>query len=254
MKTAHKDFICVALITALISLSSVSYADGIDYSDLRRENHTLEIPDNVQSDRVISSDDLMNIHKEENIVTLVNDKGESYSGSGIVENEITSIADDGILGTTTYKVNLSDVEKVATENTFASAISSIFLPVAYAGTVNNSSSNSTWDSTVSVQLTMTVEWKKYDSQKINITKVSGSYSIADRSVSVTGSDVLVGQGMNGEEQHKTFYPGTRRQWSYNTGFNRVEDVGWATRKYAKYTAYLKRNNSSWTAVLDNIVG
>lgn len=90
---------------------------------------------------------------------------------------------------------------------------------------------------------MTVNWKKYDSGHINITNVGG-YSRSDSTVSITGSSVFVIQGMTSDEQSRTFNPGTRNSWSYATGFSKVGNTGWPTRKYAEYTVYLKRGSST----------
>lgn len=41
---------------------------------------------------------------------------------------------------------------------------------------------------------MTVKWTKYDDGSINITDVSGGYSIAERDVTVIDSNLFVGLG------------------------------------------------------------
>ncbi len=165
----------------------------------------------------------------------------------------TSEEIDGISGVTSYQVDLSDLENVSEKDSFINTLSSFFVTKVYADS-DNVSTNSTWDKSISVKLNMTVNWKKYDSGHINITNVSGGYSRSDSTVSITGSSVFVIQGMTSDEQSRTFNPGTRNSWSYPTGFSKVGNTGWPTRKYAEYTVYLKRGSSTWQVELGNYLG
>lgn len=213
----------------------------------------LEIPDNIPNHDIIFESEERNVYKAENIIELTNSDGDIFTADGIIENEIISEDNEGILGTTTYEVDLSELENVNTEDSFLNAIGNLLTTKVYADS-NETSSNSTWDSSISVKLNMTVYWRKYNSGHINITKVAGSYYREDPTVAVTGSSVYVIQGMSGESQSRNYNPGTNRNWVYSTGFSKVGNVGWPTRKYAKYTVNLRRGGSTWTAVLDNVLG
>ncbi|MGQ7463016.1 hypothetical protein ACTGZQ_11040 [Streptococcus suis] len=254
----------ITISVALLSLLSQFFipintyalsSDFINNTEIvsNKDSYELEIPENIADTEVILESETKNIYKLENMVELTNSEGDTYVADGIVENEITSEDIDGVSGVTTYQVELSNLEKVGEENSFTNALSSLFITKVYADS-DNVSTNSTWDKSISVKLNMTVNWKKYDSGHINITKVSGSYSRADSTVTITGSSVFIIQGMSGEDQTRTFNPGTRNSWSYATGFSKVGNTGWPTRKYAEYTVYLKRGSSTWQVELSNYLG
>ncbi|MDG3131481.1 hypothetical protein MKL26_00390 [Streptococcus suis] len=231
-----------------------NYVLANDFSSTTKIVSTeLEIPDNVPNYDIIFESEDRNIYKVKNIIELTNSDGDIFTADGIVENEIISEDDEGILGTTTYEVDLSELENVNTEDSFLNTIGNLLTTKVYADS-NETSSNSTWDNSISVKLNMTVYWRKYNSGHINITRVTGSYYKEDPTVAVTGSNLFVTQGMPGEHQERNYNIGTNRSWSYSTGFSKVGNVGWPTRKYAKYTVNLKRGGSTWTAVLDNVLG
>lgn len=83
---------------------------------------------------------------------------------------------------------------------------------------------------------MTVKWTKYDDGSINITDVSGDYSIAEKDVTVIDSNLFVGLGW----QTKTFNFGDQEGWSCYPEFSKVENQDWVTHKYSKYTVHLDR--------------
>lgn len=243
------------MLLASLPLSSVAHADDYNANVIKDGDfYKLEVPSSISESDIIIEDDTINMYKADSIAVLTNEYGEIFTGNGIVENEIISENDEGVIGVTTYQIDVSDIDQESVDNNeILSSLGSLFSTTVYADS-NNTSSNSTWDSTISVKLNMTVTWRKYDSGHINITGVSGGYSRSDTSVSVTGSQVFVAQGMSTGTQSRTYNPGTRSSWSYSTGFSKVGNQGWITHKYAKYTANLKRNNSTWTVVLDNIIG
>lgn len=252
-KISFISYVVMAIIS--FSLTSTVHADDSVVNVIQEgDAYKLEVPSSVPDSDVILENDTQNIYKIDEVAVLTNEKGESYTGSGIVENNIIEETDEGVLGVTTYQIDLSDIdEKIDGNNdSFISTFSSIFSTKVYADS-NNTSSNEIWDPTISVKLRMTVRWIKYDSGHINITGVSGGYSRSDASVYVTGSQVFVGQGMSTAQQTRTYYPGTSSYWNYSTGFTKVGNQGWITHKYVKYTANLKRNSSTWTVVLDNVL-
>lgn len=252
--------ITVALLSLLLQffIPINTYAlssDFINNTEIvsNKDSYELEIPDNIADTEIILESESKNIYKLENVVELTNSEGDTFVADGIVESEITSEEIDGISGVTSYQVDLSDLENVSEKDSFINTLSSFFVTKVYADS-DNVSTNSTWDKSISVKLNMTVNWKKYDSGHINITNVSGGYSRSDSTVSITGSSVFVIQGMTSDEQSRTFNPGTRNSWSYATGFSKVGNTGWPTRKYAEYTVYLKRGSSTWQVELGNYLG
>lgn len=187
--------------------------------------------------------------KIDEMAILPSDNGDSYSVDGIVDSRIIKEEASSVAGITDYQVDLSSATKMEGDDEgMLDDLYSFFSNKVYADS-NNTSSNEIWDSTISVKLKMTVHWRKYDSGHMNITKVTGGYTISDRTVSVTDSKVFVTQGQWSESQTRTYRPGTKSSWSYSTGLSKVANHGWTTPKSVEYTAYLKRNQSTWSVEL-----
>lgn len=253
MKKILRIIVSTSLFLITIFSYSKVYAESIGENIVSEvEGYIVETPLGVEEKDIIYHDDKSILYKADDLGVLVNEDGKEYPIEGTVTDTIVEEDENEVFGITEYHMDLSDVAEDSSDNILLSYSNNILFTNVYADS-NNTSANSIWDSTVSVKLNMTVYWRKYDSGHINITKVAGGYTISDKSVSVTSSQVYVVQG-SGDLQARTYYPGQSASWSYNTGFTKVGNTGWVTKKYAEYTAYLKRNSSTWSVILDNVLG
>lgn len=238
------------LTFGLYSVNTVFATDSVNVIE-NKDGHVLRVPKDVKKDEILSETDKSIRYRLDKVVSATDNKGAEYSAPGIVDTRITREADNLVSGRTDYLVDLREltvVEKSFSE--LSKLTGQLFgIQTVYAQNSYNNSSNSTWDDTGSVRLYMTVKWTKYDDGSINITNVSGGYSIAERDVTVIDSNLFVGLGW----QTKTFNLGGQGDWSCYPEFSREGNQGWITHKYSKYTVYLDRYGSKWNVVLDNVL-
>lgn len=238
------------LTFGLYSVNTVFATDSVNVIE-NKDGHVLRVPKDVKKDEILSETDKAISYRLDKVVSATDNKGAEYSAPGIVDTRITRETDNLVSGRTDYLVDLGELTVVEKPFSELSKLTGQFFGIqtVYAQNSYNSSSNSIWDNTGSVRLYMTVRWTKYDDGSINITNISGGYSIAEWGVTVIDSSLFVGLGW----QTKTFNLGGQGDWSCYPGFSKVGNQGWVTHKYSKYTVYLDRYGSKWNVVLDNVL-
>ena len=225
------------LTFGLYSVNTVFATDSVNVIE-NKDGYVLRVPKDVKKDEILSETDKAIRYRLDKVVSAIDSKGVEYSAPGIVDTRITRETENLVSGRTDYVVDLGEMAVVEKPFSELSRFTSQFFGVqtVHAQNSYNSFSNSTWDDTGSVRIYMTVKETKYDDGSINITNVSGGYSIAESDITVTDSSIFVELGW----QSKTFDLGSQGDWSCYPEFLRVGNQGLVTHKYSKYTVYLDR--------------
>ncbi|RZI49181.1 hypothetical protein [Lactococcus kimchii] len=249
-----KIFIGTLAISALFTAGLTVKADdtvapNVDVASNGDVN--LIVPDNA--DKVITD-------TENQVKYVVNDAAALDSENGgddfvvpvTVDSQVTSDTEDTTSGLTTYTVDLAQAEVTNDDsdgvNLGAIVLGGVFGTKASAATTFDSHSSAAgWEKTGGVKFRLAVHWKIIDSYFVNITDVSGGYSIYDSSLHVTDGKVVSQMGFYTQKFQRS--TGSQNSWSYNTGFTKMQKAG--NRESTTYSAKVWHGSSSWTYKLTN---
>lgn len=174
-----------------------------------------------------------------------------------VDSQVT--LDDGAVtkGVTDYSVNLNQAENVD-DSTSGINLGTIFLRnifgIKVSATTYDTSYTSKWDKNGGIKIHETVYWTitgSHNDNKLNITEVTGGYTISDSSYIVKSSSVEVQQVYHPSQDY-AWSEDTKSSWLFYTGYSAVPNTP-GSRGEVGYTVNIKRGGSSWSVTLNNTV-
>lgn len=197
---------------------------------------------------------------EETVEKQLSDAVSLESDTGEKLEVLAQVTDSVIYETTEeeyreQKIQFNTNNIIELENSDSDLLSKItpfFFDTAQATSQGNLS-KSDWDSSKGVKGTVNIAYKKNKAGEYLITRISGGYTRQDSSITVIRQNVLAACSSGKGIQEKRYAPGTKSNWSFDTGFNKYIANSMYAVGGGKVEIHLQRKSSKWTLTVNNIL-